>query len=365
MKLNVLLFSALTVILTTNCEQSYPPEKSKFPKVVATYETEPVAADKDMDAADDPAIWYNSASPENSLIIGTDKKRGLGVYNLKGKQLFFSSVGRVNNVDVLPSFPVGDSTITLVGASNRSTNTITLMSLNSDGTLQQFPGDGQLSKVGEVYGFCFAYKYSTHEYYAFVSGKEGEVEQWSLRYNGEKIELKLERSIKLATQVEGMVADSLTGKVFIAEEDHGIWEYSIDPKAKIEPIKIEVSDPKNNKNILDDVEGLALYKKKDGSGYLVASSQGNNSYAFFDRQNPTNYLGSIVVTSGVIDAVEETDGIEVSSHDFGPDFPKGIFLAQDGFNYDNNTKTSQNFKIMDWQSIEEILKKDNGSVAVD
>jgi 3-phytase len=154
-----------------------------------------------------------------------------------------------------------------------------------------------------------------------------------------------------------MVADTLTNKIFIAEEDHGIWQYDIDPNSTAKPLKIMQSDPKNNKQILDDVEGLALYQEKNGSGYLVASSQGNNSYAFFDRLQPDNYIGSIVIASGKYDAVEETDGIEISSLNFGDEFPEGLFIAQDGFNYNDKNKSPQNFKIVNWSQIREILEK--------
>ena len=39
----------------------------------------------------------------------------------------------------------------------------------------------------------------------------------------------------------------------------------------------------SNPNIAYDVEGLALYKINGSGGYLLASSQGNFSYAVFER----------------------------------------------------------------------------------
>ena len=50
--------------------------------VMAKAETAPVASGDD--AADDPAIWVNPDDPLKSLIVGTDKKNGLVVYDLSG-----------------------------------------------------------------------------------------------------------------------------------------------------------------------------------------------------------------------------------------------------------------------------------------
>src|SRR5690606_39134089 len=50
------------------------------------------------DAADDPAIWVHPDDPEKSLVIGTDKKLGLYVFDLEGRTLQTVPDGRMNNV---------------------------------------------------------------------------------------------------------------------------------------------------------------------------------------------------------------------------------------------------------------------------
>ena len=52
------------------------------------------------DAADDPAIWVNELNPQQWLIFGTDKRKGIHVYSLDGTELGFSELGATNNVDV-------------------------------------------------------------------------------------------------------------------------------------------------------------------------------------------------------------------------------------------------------------------------
>jgi len=70
--------------------------------VQAALETEPVASRGD--AADDAAIWVNPVDPAASVIIGTDKQRGLIVYRLDGTVVQSLPDGRMNNVDLRDGF---------------------------------------------------------------------------------------------------------------------------------------------------------------------------------------------------------------------------------------------------------------------
>ena len=54
-----------------------------------------------------PAIWVDRRDPSRSVVIGTDKKLGLNVYDLKGKRLQVVADGRMNNVDLRDGFMLG------------------------------------------------------------------------------------------------------------------------------------------------------------------------------------------------------------------------------------------------------------------
>ena len=73
---------------------------------------------------------------------------------------------------------------------------------------------------------------------------------------------------------------------------------------------------KDNPALKDDMEGMGLYKLDATRGYLVVSSQGNDSYAVFRREDDNAYIGSFAVSAAAsagIDGISETDGLEVVS----------------------------------------------------
>jgi 3-phytase len=79
-----------------------------------------------------------------------------------------------------------------------------------------------------------------------------------------------------------MVADDALGTLFVGVEDEGFYRFDALPTGSSRGTLLEASTAENPA-IAYDVEGLALYAPNDSTGYLVASSQGNNSYAVFER----------------------------------------------------------------------------------
>lgn len=353
---SVMLFLSIAFFQLTSCKNSKNPKSEGINPVLsvtAMAETKPVPRDATEDAADDPAIWVNFTNPESSRIIGTDKKGGLGVYDLDGKELFYYNTGLMNNADLRYRFPLSSDTIDIMAVSNRTDQSVDLFQINQDGSLQVVHKQQLLSLLkDEVYGLCMYQSKVTGKFYVFVNDKNGVVEQWELSADENKVNGRIVRNLKLATQVEGMVADDETGTLYVGEEDKGIWKFNAEPNGSVNGELIPMSGESDNQNIKFDIEGLAIYKLADEDGYLIASSQGNASYAIFQRKAPHSYLGSFKVVSGAtIDGSEETDGLDVVNFAFGDQYPKGLLVVQDGHNQDNGVAAAQNYKIISWDSI--------------
>jgi 3-phytase len=166
------------------------------------------------------------------------------------------------------------------------------------------------------------------------------------------------REIRFASQTEGCVADDETGALYVAEEDVGLWRLGAEPNAGDARTSIAVVE--GNDALKDDLEGIGLYDLGDGRGYLVLSSQGNNTYAVFRREGDNEYVGSFAVladsVSG-IDGISETDGLDVSSANLGGALSGGVFIAQDGRNI--SPQEFQNFKLVPWSAIAGALNLDS------
>jgi len=326
---------------------------SHLPSVTASAETEAVSANTDDDAADDPAVWYNERQPEKSLIIGTDKKKGIDVYGLDGKLITSYEVGRINNVDVRNDVRFADTTLHIAGGSNRSTISMDFWSI--DPITREFTDIGSIpSEMPDVYGFSFYKNLQTNAVYAIVNSKTGETELWELSFNGARISGKRVQTYQLQSQVEGMAVDDARDVLYIGVEEGGIYRFEGLPDGPAEG-KLLTGSTSENTNIQYDIEGLALYITDDENGYLLASSQGNNSYAVFDRNGNNAYLGSFIIEDGTYDGAEETDGIEAIHVSLGEHFPNGVFICQDGYNFDGETKVAQNFKIVDWRELQKVI----------
>jgi 3-phytase len=307
--------------------------------VTAVAETEPVGTAAE-DAADDPAIWRNAANPAASLIVGTDKKAGLHVYDLQGRTLFSETSGLINNVD-LAELP--DGRVIVVASDRNDLANAMLRAWQLDTATGALTLIGTVpGGAGEGYGFCL--RRAGETVHAFSALKVGTVEEYRLRFPAGGIEAEHLRTRKIPTQIEGCVADPRDGTFYVGEEGAGLWRFGA------EDTQGTLVVPIDNRMLVADLEGLALLPEGTDGGYLIASSQGDNAYAVF-RLPDLAPAGRFRIAAGAFGSTEETDGIELVGGDFGPPFPEGLFVAQDGV----NPPRAQNFKLVSWAAIRAAL----------
>lgn len=319
------------------------------------------------DAADDPEVWVNAGDAGRSLIIATDKKQGLWSYNLDGEKQQFLPRGNVNNVDVRYNFTLtqgGESRVVdLAMATNRTTENLDVFAIDQQtGKLDFIAGDIIDGSLGHPYGGCLYSSKNTGEIHAFVNNKNGLYQQWRLVAKGNTVHGEKVHEFKLNGQPEGCVADDETGRLFVGEEDHGIWSIELEAG---ESSELKLLDETANGHLVADVEGMSLYTGKDGQGYLVVSSQGDNAYVLYDRVT-NEYLGRFRVKANAalsIDGSSETDGLAVTSANLGGAFDQGLLVVQDGRN--RMPSARQNFKLVPWRAVEEGLHKYQSEALVD
>ena len=332
-------------------------QKAKtYPEVSATIETQ--AVDRRGDAADDPAIWINRQNPLDSRVLGTNKKMGLLVYNLKGELLQTLPVGHINNVDLRQG--IGDGKLDIAVASNRSDNSITVFKISDDGVVSVL--GHQATDLTEVYGICL-YQHAESQLFVLINDKDGRYQQIQLHFDEHSVTSNRVAEFLTKGQPEGCVADDTDNVLFVGEEEQGVWRFTFDENTGMIQTNSARLIATVGNELQADVEGLALYKKAEIS-LLVVSSQGDNSYALYETEAPYNYLGSFRVglnemgEHGLpIDGTTETDGLEVSSANFGFGYEEGLLVIQDGHNL--MPAAPQNFKYIPWSEVNALLIENN------
>lgn len=315
--------------------------------VLPRAQTEPMA--RLGDAADDPAIWVHPTDPAASRVLGTNKKQGLLVYDMQGKQTQLLESGRLNNVDLRQNVLLDGARHDLALATQRDDNTIVLFTIDGNGVVAEtarFP-----TGLEKIYGIC-VYQPAGGGLEAFVNDKDGTFQHYRIGRRDGAFTSTLLRSFKVATQPEGCVADDRTGRLFVGEEKRGVWAL---PAAAEKGSAMSMVLPVGGV-LTADVEGMSLYHGAQAS-YLVVSSQGSNSYVVLDAAAPHRVRGSFRIGVNVaagIDGASETDGLDVTPANLGGAYSQGMLVVQDG--YKRLPDGPQNFKYVAWSDIATALK---------
>lgn len=332
--------------------RSFPlrtPPPAVLPIVTARVQTVPVA--QTGDAADDPAIWVHPGDPGASLVLATDKKRGLAVYDLQGRELQFLPVGRINNVDLRQDVRLGDERLDIAAATQRDEHGIVLFAIGADRRVSE------LARLPlgyeDIYGLCMR-RTARGEAEVIVNDKDGRFLQLRIERDAAgAVAARRLREFRLGSQPEGCVVDEVQDILFAGEEKRGLWAMAADPRdaqAADRRLVLPVGPV-----LHADVEGMAIHRRGP-QAYLVVSSQGNDSYVVLDAAPPHRVRGAFRIGINVeagIDGVAETDGLDVTAVPLGPGFAGGMLVVQDGRK--RLPDGPQNFKYVAWDDVARAL----------
>ncbi|MCP3753352.1 phytase [Streptomyces sp. TBY4] len=321
-------------VLATLAIPAAPAHAASF-SVTASVETAPVS--HSGDAADDPAIWVHPTDPAKSVVVGTDKKGALEVYDMAGARIQRISGDYGNNVDLR-----GNIVVTADDEAAGGNGAMHIYRID--------PATRQLKRLKDVptevtaHGICLYTSPASGKLYAFPNSTSGRVEQWELAVSGDSVTATSVRLWDAGSAVEGCYADDTTGKLYLGEEDVGVWIYGAEPTAGTTRTKLDSTGSAGH--ITADTEGITAAGNR-----IYVSSQGSNDFTVYDRTTHA-YLGRFSVVGGAAaDDCEDTDGIDASAANLGPAFPQGVFVCQDGSNGTPGTSGNQNFKFVPLQRI--------------
>jgi 3-phytase len=314
---------------------------------VSVIDLRPVAAtDQVVKDPDDPAIWVHPDEPERSLILGTDKTGaphgGLYVFGLDGKiRQKITGIDRPNNVDVEYRLAVGGRRVDIAVLTERYKSQLRVFRIEPDGSgISDISGglsvfQGKRGEQAAPMGIALYRRPSDGAIFAIVSRKTGPRDAYLWQYRLEDDGSGKVRAIKVREfgrfsgrgEIEAVVVDDALGYVYYADEGDGIHKWHADPD---HPDSGRELAHFGKEGFKADREGIAIYAKPDGTGYLVCTDQlaGNSEYRVYRREgrqgSPHDHSEVVAVIRGGADS---TDGIEITAAALGPQFTQGLLVA--------------------------------------
>ena len=321
-----------------------------------------VRTDRVQDDPDDPAVWVHPSDPSRSLILGTNKVKAptgaVVVFGLDGKtRQTVAGLDRPNNVDVEYGLPLGNSSVDIAVATERLKGQLRIFRVAAGGisditsTGNTLVFAGRSGEQAAPMGVSLYRRPRDGAIFAIVSPKSGPREnylgQYRLSDDGQgRVKATFVRyfgAFSGAAEIEAVAVDDALGYVYYSDENAGIRKYHADPDApgaSRELAHFARTGFKANQ------EGIGIYARDDGTGYIVCTDQlpGSSAYHVFRREGepgrPHDHTRELKVVRGGADS---TDGLEVTSRHLGPRFPAGLMVAMNS--------SGKNFLVYRWEDV--------------
>jgi 3-phytase len=300
------------------------------PRVV----TEPVRHD-----TDDPAIWINRRDPAASLVLGTDKDAdgALYVFGLDGRihhDKVVRGLLRPNNVDVAYDVPLAGGKVDIAVVTERYANRLRIfrlpdMAAIDGGGIPVFEGERARDAMGiALYtrpsdGALFAVVSRSDQFaptdgylhqYRLVDDGTGTLRGLFVRAFGQWSGLK---------EIEALAVDSELGHVYASDESCCVRKYHADPLT--EDADDELAQFATS-GIARDHEGLSIYRRPDGTGYILLSDQQANLFRIYPREGVPGQPHEHPLVGTVRLSTLDSDGSDITRTGL-PGFPGGLFVA--------------------------------------
>ncbi|WP_318196321.1 phytase [Streptomyces sp. MCL20-2] len=324
-----------------------------------------------------------------------------------------ASAGRFNNVDVIYGFELGGKKTDLALVSDRGRDRIRAFAIDPAAVAAGRPplkdvtapnvtpvfasSESEVDEQRTSYGLA-AFSDDDDAYVVVSQRNESRLRLLELKDRGGKVGYQREDTLRLPgtfglpngaswtpcadpgefPQVEGMAVDTEEGVLYAAQEAVGLWRIELDDEEFESPRLIDrvreygtpwtydenadeecVLDTDNDpgfggEHLSADAEGVTIYHAEDGTGYVLASSQGDNTFAVYAREGDNAHLGNFAIKDGpAIDGVQHSDGSTVVNVPLGDAFPKGLLITHDGeaTPADPDRGDSTNFKFTRWDAV--------------
>jgi len=318
------------------------------------------------DDPDDPAIWVHPTDASKSLILGTNKvaapRGAVVVFGLDGTiRQVIEGIDRPNNIDIEQGVRLGESTLDIAVVAERLQHRLRVFSIHADGSGLSELGTvpvlaGETGDRSEPMGIGLYKRPSDGAVFAIVAPKLGGTTNYLWQYQLEGDDTRGVKGTLVrrfgnfsglgaapgeAGEIEAIVVDDELGFVYYSDERYAVRKWHADPvhpQAGVELAAFGLTGYQG------DREGLAIYSRPGGTGFLVSTDQipGGSVFKLYRREGEHGAPHTHTVVQEIRTLADETDGIEISSAAL-PGFPQGLLVAMNS--------GPRNFAFFDWARI--------------
>lgn len=289
--------------------------------------------------SDDPAIWINPEDASKSLVIGTDKSAGGGLYvfDLEGKiqpQLSVKGLQRPNNVDLAYGLKLNGVATDIAITTERFTHKLRIYSLPGmkpvdHGGIPVFVGETE-AEYRDLMGISI-YTAKSGKMYAIVGRKTGPKDgsylwQYLLSDDGSgNVKAELVRKFGNYSgkkEIESIAVDNELGYIYYSDEQFGVRQYYADPEKGSQELSVF-----GKTGFSEDHEGISIYKTSGSKGYILVSDQGSNRFQIFKREGTARNEFDHELVKVVKVAAGHSDGSDIVNVPLNATFKHGLFVA--------------------------------------
>jgi 3-phytase len=323
-----------------------------------------LATEQVFEDPDDPAIWLHPTAPQLSLILGTNKVEAPGgalvVFGLDGKtRQTIGNLDRPNNVDVEYGLLLGGELVDIAVLTERIQQRLRVFRIAQDGSgLTEISSQGGLAVFdgfsgdeAAPMGVALYRRPRDGAVFAIVGRKSGPPDGYLWQYRLEDDGAGKVKATKVRefggysgkNEIEAIAVDDALGYVYYSDEGYGIRKWAADPD---DPTAGQELAHFGAEGFEGDHEGIAIYARDDGTGYVICSDQleDNSEYQFYAREGkPGNPHDHSELLKAIRGGADSTDGIEATSAALGPQFPNGILVAMNS--------SGLNFLVFRWEDV--------------
>lgn len=184
-------------------------------------------------------------------------------------------------------------------------------------------------------------------FYVFAGTSTGVLRQYELAGDTGSVTATLVRTLTTTGPIAGLAVDEASDSLFVTQQGQGLWRYPAAADAGVTGQQLSIQ---GSGGLSANVGRVALYRARNGEGYILVADTGADAFAVYERRART-LVGSFRLADedgGVIRANDPV-ALAVTASSLGTTYPDGLFVGSDAFS------NPQRFLYARWPAVAEAF----------